>query len=92
MHEAIVKFSREGKLRSDSDFIRIKDLMTRELEEEMRLEGHVPVLDLSPHWSTEYCIEEKHYLFKITMYGVHAEGDDLSNIIGFSEGKLIQLH
>lgn len=92
MHEAIVNFSREGKLRSDSDFIRIKDLMTRELEEEMREEGCVPVLDINVHWSTEYSEKEKCFNFKITMYGIYVGGEDLSAIIGFSEGKLMKVH
>lgn len=90
MHEDIVKFTREGEMRDDSEFIRIKDLFRRDIEDEMRQEGFVPVLDLQVHWSTEYVPDKKRYKFKISVYGVHIGGDDLSRITGITDGKVIR--
>jgi len=90
MHEEIVSFTREGELRDDSDIIRIKDVMRRDIEDEMRLDGFAPILDLLVHWSTEYIPDKKRYRFKMTLYGVHLGGLDCSKIVGVSDGKIIR--
>lgn len=91
MHEEIRKFTRPGHLRDDCDLWRIKEVMIKDLEDEMRAEGYAPVLDLNPQWTTEYNVEKKRYDFIISMFGVFVGGEDLSTIIGYSDGKLIRL-
>jgi hypothetical protein len=91
MHDNLKRFSEEGLLRDDSDFLRIKDEMTRVLEDQMRLAGYVPVLDINVQWSTAYEPENKRYRFKITVYGVYVGKNKQCDIIGFSDGKLMQV-
>lgn len=90
MHDEIVKFSREGEIRDDSVFIRIKEELIRNVHQEMNDCGFVPVLDLSPHWSTEYMAEKKRYSFKLTVYGVSLGGVDCKGK-GMDGGRIIRI-
>ena len=89
MHDEIKRFTEGGKLRDDADIIRIKDVMTRTLEDKMRLEGFIPVIDLNVHWSTEFLEKEKCYGFTITISGVYV-GEECDGI-AYSDGKVIRL-
>lgn len=91
MHEDIQKFTREGYLKDDCNLWRTKELMVRDLEDEMRASGYIVVLDLNPHWTPSFNYEKERYDFKLTMYGVYVGGDDLSTTVGYSDGKLIQV-
>lgn len=91
MHEDIVRFTREGEIRDDSDFIRIKRELIKDIRNEMRDCGFVLVLDLDPHWSTSYCQEKKRYSFKLSAWGVYVDdGDDLCKK-GMVNGKIIPI-
>lgn len=88
MHDEIKRFTREGKLRDDSDIIRLKDVLAKDLENEMRSDGYIPVIDIDIHWSTEYNHEEKFYAFKISLYGVYVGLDKISNSIAYYNGSV----
>lgn len=70
MHERVRAFSNEGIIKDDANFAKHKDQMRILLEDRMREEGVIPDLDKGLHWSTVYVQSERHYKFKITMFGV----------------------
>jgi hypothetical protein len=88
MHDEIMRFTREGEVRDDSDFIRIKQELIKSIRDEMSDCGFVQILDLDPHWSTFYLEEHKRYSFKLSVYGIYVGGDNLCKK-GISGGKLI---
>ena len=90
MHEDIMRFTREGEIRDDSDFIRIKDQLIRDIRNEMRDTGCVQILDLDPHWSTQYIEQNKRYSFKLSVYGIYVGGDDLW-MKGITNGKIVPI-
>lgn len=90
MHEDIKRFTEDGKLRDDADIVRIKDVMTRTVEDKMRVEGYVPVIDLDVNWTTWYIEKEKCYGFTISLYGIHV-GEECKDGIAYSGGKLIRI-
>lgn len=90
MHEDIKRFTEDGKLRDDADIVRLKDVMTRTVEDKMRTEGYVPVIDLNVNWTTWYIEEEKCYGFTISLYGIYV-GEECDDGIAYSEGKLIRI-
>lgn len=90
MHEDITRFTREGEIRDDSDFIRIKEQLIRDIRNEMTDSGFVQILDLDPHWSTCYIAEKKRYSFKLSVYGIYVGGEDLWKK-GITNGKIVPL-
>ena len=87
MHEQIERFQREGTIRDDSDFIRLKSVLIRDLENEMRDYGVMPLVDISPQWTLEYDAEHNSYHFKLTIYGIEVgEGNCPKNMM-YSNGK-----
>lgn len=91
MHEEIRSFTHEGIIADDKYFIRVKDNMQRVLEDSMRIEGFVPVIDMDVGWSTQLRDEDRGYAFKITMYGVFVGEDKDCEKIAYSGGKIIQI-
>ena len=91
MHEDIVKFSREGEIRDDSDFIRLKAELIKGVYTEMRDCGYIPVLDLNAHWSTQRIEDgdKSRYSFRLSVFGVFLEGQDCTNK-GLDNGKIIK--
>jgi hypothetical protein len=89
MHEHIRRFTQDGRIRDNTDFIRLKDMMRINLEDRMRSDGYVPQLDCGLHWSTEYFPEDKCYGFKITLYGVYVgKKRACEDAIAYYEGKV----
>lgn len=75
MHEDIKKFSIDGEIGDDSDFVRLKEQFSKMVVDSMRDAGYVPVLEMGPYFSTEFVpsIKKKNrgtYQFRVTAYGV----------------------
>ena len=71
LHKNIKRYTIEGTVRDDSDFIRTRDTYELILVRGMRDEGCVPVLGLGPSWSTCYDKDNNNYSFVLTLYGVY---------------------
>lgn len=69
LHKNIRRFTIDGKVADDSDFIRTRVTYEQLMVRNMRDQGYVPVLGLGPSWSTEY--DGEHYNFILTMYAVY---------------------
>lgn len=89
MHKPIRKYTHEGFIRDDSDFIRLRDELERLLEQQMRDEGYVPVYELGSFWSTCREPEYKRYAFKLTMYSCYAGKSKAAQFKYWQSGKLI---
>lgn len=70
MHRPIKKFTVDGVLADDADFIRMREQWEKLLITDMRDGGCVPVLGLGPLWSTSYDEKKEQYLFELTIYGI----------------------
>lgn len=61
----------EGKYKDDASLIKVKNMYCDILEEKMRAEGKVPVLDMYPLWQTSWDSKKEQYTFRLTVYGVY---------------------
>ena len=87
MHKNIKRFTVDGLIKDDKDFIRLRSQFEYSLWDEMRLLGYVPVLDLGTYFSTEF-LEDK-YKFILTSYGVYIGKIKSWEYEGYTNGKLI---
>jgi hypothetical protein len=69
-HKAIKRFQIDGQIRDDSDIARLREQYVKLLVNQMRDEGYVQVLDLTPAFSIEYDKTKSTYKFLLTMHGV----------------------
>ena len=89
MHKPIKKYTHEGFIRDDSDFIRLREELERLMEQQMRDEGYVPVYELGSYWTTERDPWNKRYSFKLTMYSSYAGRIRAQQFKYWQNGKLI---
>lgn len=73
---------------TETKLIQTRQTMTTEMIIEMKDEGFVPLLDVSPVWATDYQGGER-FRFIFTMQGVHVGKDKAWQIAGMMDGKLI---
>jgi hypothetical protein len=89
MHKPIKKYTQEGFIRDDSDFIRLRGELERLIEQQMREEGYVPIYELASYWSTTRIEEKKCYSFKLTMYASYAGKVKASQFNYWLNGRLV---
>lgn len=93
MHRPIKKFTIDGMLADDADFIRMRVQWEQLLIVDMRDGGYVPVLGLGPLWSTSYDQDKEQYLFELTIYGISVGRKKSLQIEGMDlTGNLIPRH
>lgn len=88
MHDEIVRFHLEGTI-ADNNIVSQKEKFVGFLEGNMRSEGCVPALDLSPQFTLDYKPESETYEFELTVYGVHVGMDKSRAIAGVDSGRYI---
>lgn len=86
MHDQIRSFFRAGDIGHDN-LLRVRQMLIDDLEDEMRDNGCVPVLDLHPQFTRSYDKEKDKFYFELTIYGV--ESDSPWEIAGIMAGKEI---
>jgi len=84
-HSKILRRQIDGEIGSDKDIPRLRLHFQKLLEDSMRDEGIVPLLDVLPAFSLEYINDT--YKFKLTMHGVMV-GKEATKWQGMSDGKL----
>jgi hypothetical protein len=85
-HKNIKRFQMNGVIGDDSDILRLYAQYVNLLTHQMREQGYVPVLDLSPAWSLSY--NGKTYDFLLTLHGVYlgrVRSKKVSGITGLKE-------
>lgn len=90
MSRNIKKFGFDGVIFDDSHLYGKKQYYSKLLDDEMRISGYVPVLDLDIQFFTSYNVEADSYNFSIYMYGVYVGKRKAQKIIGFSGQQFIE--
>jgi hypothetical protein len=89
MHKKIKRYTHEGYIRDDSDFIRLRLELERLMEQQMRAEGYVPIYELSSFWTTVREHSNKRYKFKLTMYASFAGRVKSNKFKYWQNGRLV---
>jgi hypothetical protein len=89
MHKAIKKYTHEGFIRDDSDFIRLRAELERLLEQEMREDGYIPIYELGSYWTTVREPLKKRYSFKLSMYACFAGKAKAKQFKYWQNGRLV---
>lgn len=89
LHQKIKAFCIEGQFINDAVAQAIKSMNERTLDVQMKDAGYVRVLDLDPHWSTQYNGSDDTWSFKMTMYGSYVGKGKSWQYEGSWQGKLI---
>jgi hypothetical protein len=80
VHYPIKSFYRAGTITSDT-FVKARERIVKDVEDEMRDAGYVPVLDFPVQFSRQYNLETEDFSFEITVCGAYI-GEDESWLIG----------
>jgi hypothetical protein len=88
LHDDIKKFSLSG-LMGDNNIVRGKEILVKNLEDQMRDTGFVPVLDLEPQFTLDYNAQDEQYNFELTVYGAYVGKDKSWDTAGLMTGKPI---
>jgi hypothetical protein len=89
MHDEVVRFPLEGVLTDKLNLAQHKERMVHFLEGDMRDRGYVPLLDMEPHYTQSWNNEEEHFVFQLSVYGVHVGKEQAWRVSGISNGKTI---
>ena len=90
MHKKIKKYTHDGFIRDDTDFIRLRNELEKLIIEQMRSEGHLPIYELGSFWSTKWEPENKRYSFKLTMYSSYAGRVKALEYDFWNQGRLMK--
>lgn len=86
MHKEIKNFHLSGEIGTDN-FMQTRERLIQEVEEDMRDEGYVPLLDLEPQFSRDYNEGTQTFDFQLTVYGVYVGEEQAWEIAGLSNGR-----
>jgi hypothetical protein len=89
-HRPIKRFSIDGKIVSSTAFIRMQEIYSELLEEQMREGGYVPRLDLIPEWTTTR--HNSHYQFELSVYGTYVGRKKAKCLEGVEGGRPVYFH
>lgn len=89
MHDSIKRFHLNGTVTSDK-FVTTRENLIKEVEDEMRDEGFVPVLDLIPQFTREYNPDDGTFVFELSVYGVEVGEEESWNIVGVTHGVTVE--
>ena len=89
MHDNIKKFYLDG-LVADENLVQSREELERNLEDQMRDAGYVPVLDMDPQFTLDYIPADENFKFNLTIYGVKVGRQQSWSIAGIMNGKVIQ--
>lgn len=87
VHNDIKRFGLTGTITSDR-FVVAREALLKDVEDSMRDEGYVPVLDLHPQFTREFDVDSETFTFEISIYGAYV-GDESWHIAGMTNGTLV---
>ena len=85
MHDDIKRFGLTGEVTS-GNFVSTRESLIREVEDSMRDEGYVPLLDLTPMFTREYRPGTETFSFQLSVYGVYVGEDEAWQLAGMTNG------
>ena len=89
MHNEIKRFGLTGTITSDR-FVVAREALIKDVEDSMRDEGFVPVLDLHPQFTREYDPETEAFSFEISVYGAYVGEEESWHIAGMMNGTAVE--
>lgn len=89
MNKKLKSFGMQGEIHDDSAIPRLRKQYEHIIEENMRLQGYVPILDLDIQFSLEYNESNDTYNFDIVLYGIYVGKKKAYEYEGFSGQSLI---
>lgn len=89
MHENIKKFFLDGIVGDDENLVQSKEFLIKNLEDQMRDNGFVPVLDMDPQFTLSYNVEKDYYDFNLSIYGVKVGRQQSWDVAGIMNGKTL---
>lgn len=87
MHDEIKRFYLTGEITSDK-FLEAREALIKDVEDNMRDEGYVPVLDLLPQFTRNFNPESEVFNFELSVYG--AKCNEERKYSGVLNGVLIE--
>lgn len=92
MHEDIKRYTRSNVLiRDNADFPRLKEVLIKDLENEMRIDGVLVCLDIDPHWTVEYNAEKNLFECTLSLYGIFVGEENFPDDQAFWHGRKIKI-
>jgi hypothetical protein len=88
-HKSIKGFSIDGKIKDEADFGRLRIRYENLLEDDMRIKGYIPHLDLDPVFTTSY--NGSSFEFKITCYGIYVGKAKAKCYTGITGTRLVPM-
>lgn len=88
MHDEIIRYSLEGTM-TEINIVEQRERLIHTLENQMRDEGAVPVLDLDPQFTLDYEPESETYNFSLTVYGSYVGGNNSWQTAGVTSGTVV---
>lgn len=79
----------QGQIHDDSAIPRLRKQYEHMIEDDMRIQGYVPILDLDIQFSLEYDESADIYNFDIVLYGIYVGKKKAFLYEGFSGQTLI---
>ena len=89
MHESIKRYHLTGEVKYDM-LTRVRETLEKAIEDNMRDEGYVPVLDMDPHL-TQSLNDSGNFNVELSIYGAYV-GDKSWQVAGIMNGKTIMKH
>lgn len=91
MHNDIKSYRLFGEI-DDAHIEQTKERLIHSLEDHMRLDNHVPVLDIDPQFTLDYKQDREIFEFCLTLYGVEVDEEEVESCAGMMEGRKIMRH
>lgn len=89
MNKKLKSFGMQGQIHDDSAIPRLRKQYEHMIEDDMRIQGYVPILDLDIQFSLEYDESADIYNFDIVLYGIYVGKKKAFLYEGFSGQTLI---
>lgn len=89
MHDDIKRFGLTGEITSDK-FVSARESLIKEVEDEMREEGYVPVLDLIAQFTRSLDPLRGVFHFELSIYGVYVGEEESCRVAGITNGTRVQ--
>ena len=89
MNKKLKSFGMQGQIHDDSAIPRLRKQYEHMIEDDMRTQGYVPILDLDIQFSLDYDEINDIYNFDIVLYGIYVGKKKSYLYEGFSGQTLI---
>lgn len=87
IHKDVHKITVDGDI-AEMDMERHKSELIRTMQDQLRVDGHIPLLDMDPQFSVGYDFERDVRTFTLSVFGI--KGDNPWDYSGVLSGRAIK--